>query len=146
MCIQSLLEHQAKQLAFERVRANVRICDDRRIDLASHHEDGPPDPVTFLPIAGQKCPKRLLCNAPHQALASVHYSGVRFQFSHPRVVWLSGFRKSRIGQLDSVHIRELRRIESLRTACGLNLAGIKLILDLMNEVEYLRAEVRFRRG
>ena len=43
-------------------------------------------------------------------------------------------------------IRELRRIESLRTACGLNLAGIKLILDLMNEVEYLRAEVRFRRG
>ncbi|PYK43281.1 MAG: hypothetical protein DME53_12840 [Verrucomicrobia bacterium] len=86
------------------------ICDDRRIDLASHHEDGPPDPVTFLPIAGQKCPKRLLCNAPHQALASVHYSGVRFQFSHPRVVWLPRFEKSRIGQLDSVDIRELRRI------------------------------------
>jgi len=43
-------------------------------------------------------------------------------------------------------IRTLRRIESLRTACGVNLAGLKLILDLMNEVEYLRAEVRFRRG
>jgi len=43
-------------------------------------------------------------------------------------------------------IRTLRRIESLRTACGVNLAGIKLILGLMNEVEYLRAEVRFRRG
>ena len=76
----------------------------------SHHQRGAPDPKSFLPIASQKCPKRLLCNAPHQALASTHYSGVRFQFSHPRVVWLPGFRKSRIGQLDSVHIRELRRI------------------------------------
>src|SRR6266571_7138982 len=43
-------------------------------------------------------------------------------------------------------IRTLRRIESLRTACGVNLAGVKLILDLINELEHLRAEVRFRRG
>ena len=43
-------------------------------------------------------------------------------------------------------IRTLRRIESLRTACGVNLAGVKLILELINELEHLRAEVRFRRG
>lgn len=43
-------------------------------------------------------------------------------------------------------IRTLRRIESLRTVFGLNLVGIKMILDLMKEVEHLRAEARFLRG
>ncbi|MEA3208477.1 MAG: MerR family transcriptional regulator, heat shock protein HspR [Chthoniobacter sp.] len=42
-------------------------------------------------------------------------------------------------------IRMLRRIEYLRVTCGLNLPGIKLALDLMNEVERLQAEVRFLR-
>jgi len=40
-------------------------------------------------------------------------------------------------------IRALRRIEYLRTTCGLNVAGIKLLLDLIREVEHLREEVRF---
>ena len=39
-------------------------------------------------------------------------------------------------------IRILRRIEYLRTACGVNFAGIKLIMDLMSEVERLREEVQ----
>jgi DNA-binding transcriptional MerR regulator len=43
-------------------------------------------------------------------------------------------------------IRVLRRVEYLRTVCGVNLDGIKLILDLSNEVERLRAELRFLRG
>ena len=43
-------------------------------------------------------------------------------------------------------IRALRRIEYLRTTCGLNLGGIKMILDLMNEVERLRTDLRFLRG
>ena len=42
-------------------------------------------------------------------------------------------------------IRVLRRVEYLRVACGLNLPGIKMALDLMNEVERLQAEVRFLR-
>ena len=42
-------------------------------------------------------------------------------------------------------IRILRRIEYLRTAYGLNLIGIKLIMDLLTEVERLREELRFRR-
>jgi DNA-binding transcriptional MerR regulator len=43
-------------------------------------------------------------------------------------------------------IRILRRIEYLRTACGINLDGIKLTISLMNEVERLRDEIRgFRR-
>ena len=42
-------------------------------------------------------------------------------------------------------IRILRRIEYLRNVCGINLPGIKMILDLVNEAERLRAEVRFLR-
>jgi DNA-binding transcriptional MerR regulator len=42
-------------------------------------------------------------------------------------------------------IRILRRIEYLRTTCGLNMAGIKLIMDLAREVELLREELNFRR-
>ena len=42
-------------------------------------------------------------------------------------------------------IRVLRRVQYLRVACGLNLPGIKMAIDLINEVEQLRAEVRFLR-
>jgi DNA-binding transcriptional MerR regulator len=42
---------------------------------------------------------------------------------------------------EAIHI--VRRIEYLRTAYGANLAGIKLIMNLMKEVERLREEVRF---
>ena len=46
---------------------------------------------------------------------------------------------------DGETIRTLRRIEHLRTRCGMNLDGIKLILDLMSEVERLRAGAQFMR-
>jgi hypothetical protein len=39
----------------------------------------------------------------------------------------------------------LRRIEYLRTAGGFNLVGMKLIIDLLREVERLREELNFRR-
>ncbi|MBV9489559.1 MAG: MerR family transcriptional regulator [Verrucomicrobia bacterium] len=42
-------------------------------------------------------------------------------------------------------IRLLRRIHYLRTVCGINVAGIKMILELTSEVERLQAEVRFLR-
>jgi DNA-binding transcriptional MerR regulator len=44
---------------------------------------------------------------------------------------------------DEEAIRIVRRIEYLRSACNVNLAGIKLILGLMEEVERLRQELRF---
>jgi DNA-binding transcriptional MerR regulator len=44
-------------------------------------------------------------------------------------------------------IRVLRRIEYLRTVCGINLAGIKMTLDLIEQVERLQSELLFlRRG
>jgi hypothetical protein len=43
-------------------------------------------------------------------------------------------------------IYALRRIEYLRTVQGLDLAWIKTLFDLLDEVECLRAEVRFLRS
>jgi DNA-binding transcriptional MerR regulator len=40
-------------------------------------------------------------------------------------------------------IRTLRRIEYLRVDCGINLTGLKLIMDLSGEVDQLRQTVRF---
>lgn len=40
---------------------------------------------------------------------------------------------------DQDAIRTLQRIEYLRTACGVNFAGIEIILQLMTDVEELRA-------
>ena len=43
-------------------------------------------------------------------------------------------------------IYTLRRIEHLRTVHGLDLAWIKTLFDLLDEVERLRAELRFLRN
>ena len=45
---------------------------------------------------------------------------------------------------DEESIRIVRRIEYLRSACNVNLAGIKLILGLTEEVDRLRQELRFQ--
>ncbi len=44
--------------------------------------------------------------------------------------------------LDDETIRVLRRIEHLRETCEMNLAGLKLLTQLLEEVERLRAELR----
>jgi DNA-binding transcriptional MerR regulator len=44
---------------------------------------------------------------------------------------------------DDEAIRIVRRIEYLRSSCDLNLAGVKLVMELMGEVERLRTELRF---
>jgi DNA-binding transcriptional MerR regulator len=43
-------------------------------------------------------------------------------------------------------IRMLRRIEQLRTSYGVNLPGIKMIVQLLDELEQRQIELRFRRG
>src|ERR1700744_2384447 len=44
---------------------------------------------------------------------------------------------------DDEAIRVVRQIEYFRSICGMNLAGIKLVMSLMGEVERLRTELRF---
>lgn len=41
---------------------------------------------------------------------------------------------------DEESLRQLRRIEHLRATCAVNDTGLKLILDLLHEVECLRQE------
>ena len=43
---------------------------------------------------------------------------------------------------DEECLRKLRHIEHLRQTCGVNETGLKLILDLLHEVETLRREQR----
>ncbi|MCC5838618.1 MAG: MerR family transcriptional regulator [Opitutales bacterium] len=43
---------------------------------------------------------------------------------------------------DEECLRKLRHIEHLRATCGVNDAGLKLILELLHEVEILRQEQR----
>jgi DNA-binding transcriptional MerR regulator len=44
---------------------------------------------------------------------------------------------------DDEAIRVLRRMEYLRADCGINLTGIKLIMELTKEVELLRQRIHF---
>jgi MerR family transcriptional regulator/heat shock protein HspR len=48
------------------------------------------------------------------------------------------------GEFDEETLRTLRLIEHLRETCEVNMSGLKLILELMNQVEALRAELRAR--
>ncbi|TDU81300.1 MerR family transcriptional regulator/heat shock protein HspR [Prosthecobacter fusiformis] len=43
---------------------------------------------------------------------------------------------------DAESLRQLRRIEHLRSTCAVNDTGLKLILDLLHEIECLRQERR----
>jgi DNA-binding transcriptional MerR regulator len=47
---------------------------------------------------------------------------------------------------DAEGIRTLRRIEFLRSDCGVNLAGIKMILRLLDEVERRHSFIAHPRG
>ena len=47
-------------------------------------------------------------------------------------------------EYDDELIGLIRRVENLRSIHGINLAGIQMILNLTNEVENLRRELKFR--
>jgi MerR family transcriptional regulator/heat shock protein HspR len=49
-------------------------------------------------------------------------------------------------RFDDETLRVLRRAEWLRRELGVNLAGVKLIMGLLDEVDALRAELRLRRS
>jgi len=46
---------------------------------------------------------------------------------------------------DDEALHTLRRIDYLQTTCEANLSGLRLILDLLDQVESLRTELRARR-
>jgi DNA-binding transcriptional MerR regulator len=50
--------------------------------------------------------------------------------------------RDRSYSFDRESIRPIRRIEALRTFCGNDFAGIKMILDLTKEVERLNSKIR----
>jgi DNA-binding transcriptional MerR regulator len=55
----------------------------------------------------------------------------------------SGDREPMTFGEESIYL--IRRIEYLRTAHGVNIAGIRIVFHLLRELERLRDEIRFRR-
>lgn len=47
-------------------------------------------------------------------------------------------------RFDDEAVRTLRRIDHLRSTCGVNDDGLRLVLGLLEEVERLRGEIRNR--
>lgn len=43
-------------------------------------------------------------------------------------------------------VRRLRQLEAPREVCGLNLRALRLVMELMTEIERLQEELRFLRG
>jgi DNA-binding transcriptional MerR regulator len=89
-----------------------------------------PDPhaVYTIEVAAQ------LARVPRRLIVLYYKHGLVSPVSDPAGGW----------NFDDNAIRVLRRIEYLRLVCGLNLAAIKLVFGLMEEVERLRSELRFR--
>jgi DNA-binding transcriptional MerR regulator len=53
-----------------------------------------------------------------------------------------GLIRARGPHFDDEALHAVRRMEHLRETCGLNLRGQRLLADLLEEVEQLRAELR----
>src|SRR5438093_7021910 len=89
-----------------------------------------PDPhaVYTIEVAAE------LARVPRRLIVLYYKHGLISPVSDPSGGW----------NFDNDAIRLLRPIEYLRVAYGLNLAGIKLVFGLMEEVERLRNELRFR--
>lgn len=51
----------------------------------------------------------------------------------------------RNADLDDEAVHTLRRIEHLRQTCEANISGLKLIIDLMDQVERLKSQLRLKR-
>lgn len=81
-----------------------------------------PDEIYTIETAGH------LAHTPPRLILTYYKHGLVSTVTNP--AW-DGY------YFDSEAIRTLRRIEFLRTDCGVNLPGIKLILRLLNEVEHL---------
>lgn len=56
----------------------------------------------------------------------------------------AGLLPSGAGEFDDETLHTLRRIEHLRATCEPNLSGLRLILQLLDQVEQLRAVLRRR--
>ncbi|MFT4176851.1 MAG: chaperone modulator CbpM [Luteolibacter sp.] len=56
-----------------------------------------------------------------------------------------GLVHSQPDAFDDEDLHTLRRLEHIRQTCGTNLSGLKLIHDLLLEVEQLRSLLRSRR-
>jgi DNA-binding transcriptional MerR regulator len=82
--------------------------------------------------------------------AVVHLTGVSRRsilvYCKSGLVRTSGNPQQGEFSFDDEAIYRIRRVEHLRLVHGINLAGIRMIFDLMNELQRLESEMRFHRS
>src|SRR5436305_13404327 len=105
------------------MRADVRICDRTRIDLASDHKSSTLDSEILLPIAREKFRNRFFRNVSHYLHAPTYFLRIGFQPVHGGVIWLSGSRKLGIGEIDQLVILQPRRTRVAGTRQRIPYAG-----------------------
>jgi len=76
-------------------------------------------------------------------VAGVSLQRVTYYFEAGLLAPLPGAGET-AGQFDAQALRALRRIEHLRSTCGINDAGVRLVHELLAEIDQLRAELRQR--
>jgi DNA-binding transcriptional MerR regulator len=81
--------------------------------------------------------------------AVVHLTGVSRRsilvYCKSGLVRSSGDPQQGEFRFDDEAIYRIRRVENLRLVHGINLAGVRMIFELMGELERLENEIRFRR-
>jgi DNA-binding transcriptional MerR regulator len=99
--------------------------------------------------------EELQLNEPQPGLvysldAAVHLTGVSRRsilvYCKSGLVGTVGNPREGEFSFDDEAIYRIRRVEHLRTVHGVNLAGIRMIFDLMRELERLQSEMRFFRS
>jgi DNA-binding transcriptional MerR regulator len=99
--------------------------------------------------------QRLQLNEPQPGVvysldAVVHLTGVSRRsilvYCKSGLVRSTGDPQQGEFSFDDEAIYRIRRVEHLRSEHGINLAGIRMIFDLMNELERLQNEMRFLRS
>lgn len=107
----------------------MKTNDNKSTKAVQLFEPGP-DEVYDIDAAGR------IAQVPRRAILIYYKLGLVSAVADPEY---GGY------YFDDNAIRTIRRIEYLRIGCGMNLAGIKLVMSLMTEVEQLREESRFLR-
>jgi len=103
---------------------------EKSADLAIQLFEPDPEAVYTLEVAER------LAHVPRRLIAIYYKHGLVSTVADPAQV---GFL------FNDEAIRMLRRIEYLHSVCGINLVGVKMIINLMHETDRLRCEARFLR-
>jgi hypothetical protein len=90
--------------------ANVRICNQGRVNLAANDEAGASNLASVAAMIGHNPGDRLLCYAAHNLQTRLQLNGTCLELSHRRMIWLACCGNFRIAQIDEANIAQTRKM------------------------------------